>query len=101
MKVSRIIDDLINTLDFQNKSEIAVSGVLKQYWQWVSESETESKPKNQKKLAQARFHCLFAFRWIPNTKLEIPYLNLKYPIKPKRGGYIPNSFHPYLELCHS
>ena len=67
--VSRIIDDLISMLDFRNKSEIVVSGVLKQYWQWVSESETESKPKkNQEKLAQARFHCLFAFRWIPNTK---------------------------------
>ena len=63
------MDDLINTLDFRNKSEIAVSGVLKQYWQWVSESETESKQKKKKeKLAQARFHCLFAFRWIPNTK---------------------------------
>ena len=24
--------------------------------------------KNQEKLARAWFHCLFAFRWIPNTK---------------------------------
>ena len=38
-------------LDFRNKSELAVSGVLKQYWQWVSESETESKQKKQEKLA--------------------------------------------------
>ena len=51
-----------------SRSEIAVSGVLKQYWQWVSESKTENKPKKQEKLAQARLYCLFAFSWVPNTK---------------------------------
>ena len=49
LKVWRIKDDLKNTLDFRSKSKIAVPGVLKQYWQWVSESETESKPKKIKR----------------------------------------------------
>ena len=32
----------------------------------LSESETESKQKIRRN--KVRFHCLFAFKWIPNTK---------------------------------
>ena len=41
LKVRRIIDDLINTLDFRHKSEIVVSDILST--SGLSESETESK----------------------------------------------------------
>ena len=43
--VQRIIDDLINMLDFQSKSEIAVSDILSSIVSRLSESETESKKK--------------------------------------------------------
>ena len=62
-------------LDFGNKSEIAVSGVIKQYWQWVSESETESKPP--KKLGETSagpVSLLICFQ------MDTQYKNLKYPI---------------------
>ena len=63
--VQKIKDDLIDTLVFRNKYDsdlryIYIASVL-------SESETESKQKKIKR-NKARFHCLFAFRWIPNTK---------------------------------
>ena len=47
VKVRRIIDDLINTLDFQHMSEIAVSDILSSIIaaSGLSESETESKQK--------------------------------------------------------
>ena len=45
--VRRIIDDLINTLDFRNKSEIAASDTLSSIVSGLSESETENKQKNQ------------------------------------------------------
>ena len=45
--VRRIIDDLINTLDFRNKSEIAASDILSSIVSGLSESETENKQKNQ------------------------------------------------------
>ena len=50
LKVRRIIDDLIFRLEFQNKSEIAVSDRLSSFVSGLSESETESKQKNQEKL---------------------------------------------------
>ena len=68
------VDDLINTLDFRNKSEIAVSGVLKQYWQWVSESETESKPKKSGETSAGPVLLLICFQ------MDTQYKNLKYPI---------------------
>ena len=47
VKVRRIIDDLINTLDFQHMSEIEVSDILSSIIaaSGLSESETESKQK--------------------------------------------------------
>ena len=58
--VRRIKEDLIDTLDFQSKLEIAISASV------LFESETESKQKISRN--KVRFHCSFAFRWIPNTK---------------------------------
>ena len=87
LKVLRIIDNLINTLDFQNKSEIGVSGILKQYWQCVSESETESKPKKSGENSAGPVLLLICFQMDTQYKnLKYPIKNLKYPIKPKRGG---------------
>ena len=43
--VQRIIDDLINMLDFQSKSKIGVSDILSSFVSRLSESETESKKK--------------------------------------------------------
>ena len=63
--VRRIKDDLIDKLDFRNnfgKSDLRYTNIASV----LSERETESKQKNQEK--QGRFHCLLAFRWIPNTK---------------------------------
>ena len=68
------IDDMINTLDFRNKSEIAVSGGFLKVKPKVNK-------KYQEKLAQVWFHCLFAFRWIgyPIQKLEIPNSKFEIP----------------------
>ena len=61
--------------DFRNKSEIAVSGVIKQYyWQWVSESETESKPKKSGETSAGPVSLLICFQ------MDTQYKNLKYPI---------------------
>ena len=65
---------MINTLDFRNKSEIAVSDVLKQYWQCVSESETESKPKKSGETSAGPVSLLICFQ------MDTQYKNLKYPI---------------------
>ena len=48
--------------------------------------------KNQEKLAQARFHCLFAFKWIPNTK------TFNTQLSQKEVGEYPIASNPYLEL---
>ena len=45
LKDRRIIDDLINTLDFRNKLEIEVLDILSSIVSGLSESETESKRK--------------------------------------------------------
>ena len=58
LKVRRIIDDSINTLDFRHKSEIAVSDILSSIY-CVSGL---SKPR------PGFIADLFAFRGIPNTK---------------------------------
>ena len=59
--VQIIRDDLIDTLVFRNKYEIAISDILIMP---VCFPKVNEKIKRNK----ARFHCLFAFRWIPNTK---------------------------------
>ena len=57
----RIKDELIDTLDFRNKLEIAISGIL-----ILQVCLLKVKPKvhvNKKvRRNNARFHCLFAFR---------------------------------------
>ena len=79
LKVRRIIDNLINALDFRYKSEIAASDILCNIVSELSESETESKQKIRVSLL-----IYLLSDGYPIQKLEIP--NLKYPIKPKRGG---------------
>ena len=63
--VRRITDDLIDTLVFPNKYEIAISDIL-----ILPVCFLKVKPKVNKKIKsyEACFHCLFAFRRIPNTK---------------------------------
>ena len=79
LKVRRIIDDLINTLDFRNKSEIAVSDILSSIVSGLFESETESNHRFKEhfkyqvniksgETSHSFIAYLFAFRWIPNTK---------------------------------
>ena len=41
LKVGRIIDDWINTFDFQNKSDIAVSDILSSIVSGLYESENQ------------------------------------------------------------
>ena len=65
LKVRRIIDDLMNMLDFQHKSEIAVSDILSSIYIvpvgfLKLNKKTEPRP--------GFIANLFAFRWIPNTK---------------------------------
>ena len=69
LKVRRIIDDLINTLDFRHKSEIVVSDILSSIY-IVSVGFLKVKPKvNKKSKPRPGFIAdLFAFRGIPNTK---------------------------------
>ena len=55
-------------------SEIAVSGVLKQYWQWVSESKTESKQKKSGETSSGPVSLIICFQ------MDTQYKNLKYPI---------------------
>ena len=49
LKVRRIIDDLINTLDFRHKSEIAVSDILSSIY-IVPVAFLKVKPKVNKKI---------------------------------------------------
>ena len=73
LKVRRIIDDLINTLDFPYKSEIAVSDILSSIY-IVSVGFLKVKPKvNKKSEPRPSFIAdLFAFR-------------LVFPPAPKNG----------------
>ena len=83
-------------LYFRDKSEIAVSDIVSSIVSGLSESETESKQKSGE-TRPSFIAYLFAFRWIPNTKLEIP--NLKFEI-PNQVKY-PIASNPYLELCEN
>ena len=81
--VRRTKDELIDTLDFQNKLEIVISDILINA-SVLSESETESKQKIQEKQGLVSF--LICFQIDTQYKnLKYPIQNLKYPIKPKRG----------------
>ena len=68
--VRRIKDELIGTLDFQNKLEIAISDT--NIASVLSERETESKQKSQEK--QGPVSLLICFQ------VDTQYKNLKYPI---------------------
>ena len=59
LAIRRIKDELIDTLGFRNKLEIAISGIL-----ILQVCFLKVKPKVNKKVRRnnARFHCLFAFR---------------------------------------
>ena len=82
--VRRIKDELIDTLDFRNKLEVAISDNTN-IANVLSESETESKQKSQEK--QGPVSLLICFQIDTQYKiLKYPIQNLKYPIKPKRGG---------------
>ena len=68
LKVGRIIDDLINELDFLHKLETTVSDILSSF---VTVGFLKEKPKVNKKSGEPRpgfIAYLFAFRWIPKTK---------------------------------
>ena len=50
------------------------------------------------KLVQARYHCLFAFRWIPNTKIWNTQFKIWNTQSQKEVGKYPIASNPYLEL---
>ena len=66
LKVRRIIDYLINTLDFRNLLEIAISDLLSSIVLVNFESENESKQK----IRPVFISDLFAFRWKPITQYK-------------------------------
>ena len=66
----------------------------------LSESETESKQKIRRN--KVRFHCLFAFRWIPNTKtLNTQFKIWNTQLSQKEVGKYPIASNPYLELWYT
>ena len=82
--VRRIKDELIDTLDFRNKLEIAISAIL-----ILQVSFLKVKPKVNKKgqEKQGPVSLLICFQIDTQyKKLKYPIQNLKYPIKLKRGG---------------
>ena len=78
--VRRIKDDLIDTLNFRNKLEIAISAIL-----ILQVCFLKVKRKVNKKVRRnnARFHFLFALRY-PIQKLEIPNLKFEIHIEAKK-----------------
>ena len=51
---------------------------------------------------KARFHCLFAFRWIPNTKTWNTQFKIwNTQLRQKEVGKYPIAPNPYLELCQT
>ena len=81
--VRRIKDDLIDVLDFRSKLEIAIADIL-----ILPVCFPKVKPKVNKKSGETRsgFFAYLLSDGYPIQKLYIPNLNLKYPIKSKRGG---------------
>ena len=77
--VRRIKDELIDTLDFRNKVEIAISDIL-----ILQVCFLKVKLKVEK---QGPVSLLICFQIDTQyKKLKYPIQNLKYPIKPKSGG---------------
>ena len=94
--VRRIKDDMIDTLDFRSKLEIAISDIL-----ILPVCFPKVKPKVKQKIRRnkVRFHCLFAFRWIPNTKtLNTQFKIWNTQLSQKEVGKYPIASNPYLEL---
>ena len=74
--VQRIEDDLIDTLDFRNKLEIAISDVL-----ILPVCFQKGKPKVNKKSGETRpsFIAYLLSDGYPIQKLEIPNLKFEIP----------------------
>ena len=86
--VRGIKDDLIDTLDFRSKLEIAISDILI-LPVCILKVKPKVNKKNQEK--QGLISLLICFQMDTQYKnLKYPIQNLRYPIKPKRGGLIPN-----------
>ena len=89
---------LIDTLDFQNKLEIAISDIL-----ILQVCFLKVKPKVNKKVRRnkAQFHFLFAFRQIPNTKTWNTQFKIwNTQLSQKEVGKYPIASNSYLELCN-
>ena len=83
--VRRIKDELIDTFDFRNKLEIAIPDM--QYNIASVLSEVKLKVNKKSKDKQGPVSLLICFQIDTQyKKLKYPIQNLKYPIKPKRGG---------------
>ena len=74
LKVRRIIDDLIFTLEFRNKSEIAVSDRLMGFLKVKLKVN-----KNQEKLGPISLLVYLLSDGYPIQKLEIPNLKFEIP----------------------
>ena len=72
--VQRIKDELIDTLNFRNKLEIAISDILI----FFLESETESKEEKSGEARPGFIAYLLSDRY-PIQKLEIPNLKFEIP----------------------
>ena len=95
----RIKDDLIDTLVFRNKYEIAISDILILP---VCFPKVKPKVNKKKKRNKARFHSLFAFWWIPNTKTWNTQFKIwNTQLSQKEVGKYPIASNPYLELWTS
>ena len=94
--VRRIKDDVIDTLVFRNKYEIAISDML-----ILPVCFLKVKPKvNQKNQEKRLEACLFAFRWKPNTKTwNTQFKTWNTQLSHKEVGKYPIASNPYLELC--
>ena len=75
--VRRIKDELIDTLDFQNKLEIAISAILILQ---VCFLKVKLKVNKKVRRNKARFHCLYLLSdRYPIQKIEIPNSNFDIP----------------------
>ena len=94
--VRRIKDDLIDTLVFRNKYEIVISDI---FILPVCFLKVKQKVNKIIKRNKAPFHCLFAFRWIPNTKTWNTQFKIwNTQLSQKEVGKYPIASNPYLEL---
>ena len=76
--VRRIKDDLIDTLDFRSKLEIAISDIL-----ILKVCFPKVKPKVNKKSGETRSGFI---AYLLSDGYPIPNLKFEIPIKSKRGG---------------